>query len=119
MKYITTPRQIGCAIREQRRKNGLTQEELAETAQVSRSLIMRLEKGSSTALYPEKLIAVLDALSLRLAIADIGSEQNPPNSTATSPRNDTTRETIATRNQLTHEAVTGFSLDESLLKPFL
>lgn len=80
---------------------------------------MRLEKGSSTALYPEKLIAVLDVLNLRLAIVGIGSEQNPPNNTSTAPKNDITRETTAIRNQLTHEAVAGLSLDEGLLKPFL
>lgn len=70
MIQIETARQIGAAVRKERKRQGLTQQQLANVADVSRALISRLEKGAATALYPEKLLAVLDAVGLSLFIGD-------------------------------------------------
>lgn len=68
MSEIATPRQIGAAIREERQRKGLTQQQLADRADVSRGFVNRLEKGSAAAVYPEKLFAVLSALDLRMVL---------------------------------------------------
>lgn len=68
MSEIATPRQIGAAIREERQRKGLTQQQLADRAGVSRGFVNRLEKGSAAAVYPEKLFAVLSALGLRMTL---------------------------------------------------
>ena len=78
MEHIRTARQIGQAIRDKRLQRGLTQQELADASHVSRSLIVRLEKGTATALYPEKLIGVLDALGLYLILASDQDENSAP-----------------------------------------
>lgn len=68
MREIVTPRQIGAAIREERQHKGLTQQQLADQAAVSRGFVNRLEKGSAAAVYPEKLFAVLGVLGLRMIL---------------------------------------------------
>lgn len=68
MAKIETARQIGAIIRSERSRQKLTQQQLADAADVSRALISRLEKGAATALYPEKLLAVLRALGLSLFV---------------------------------------------------
>lgn len=68
MSEIATPRQIGAVIREERQRKGLTQQQLADRAGVSRGFVNRLEKGSAAAVYPEKLFAVLSALGLRMIL---------------------------------------------------
>lgn len=65
---IEIARQIGQAVRKQRKALGLTQNELAEKAHVDRSLIIRIESGEAKSLYPEKLLNVLHALDLKMAI---------------------------------------------------
>lgn len=116
MEYIVTPRQIGLTIRERRRERGLTQEELAEAAHVSRTFVIRLEKGMAAALYPEKLIAVLDALGLRLALVGEGSDR-PRESGSAQPSGRCARESTADRDRLVREALDSFSLDSALLAP--
>ncbi|WP_288219987.1 helix-turn-helix domain-containing protein [uncultured Adlercreutzia sp.] len=78
MERIRTARQIGQTIREKRLQQGLTQQELADASHVSRSLIVRLEKGTATALYPEKLIDVLSALGLHLVLVDAQDKNSAP-----------------------------------------
>ena len=70
MKEISTSRQIGLAIREERLRKSLTQQQLADLAGVSRGFINRIEKGSAAAVYPDKLFAVLNALKLKLALVE-------------------------------------------------
>ncbi len=70
MTRITLPRQIGLVIREKRESLALTQQQLADAANVSRGFINRIEKGAAAAVYPAKLLAVLDALDLALCIED-------------------------------------------------
>lgn len=68
MKKITSARQIGQVIRKKRTALGLSQQQLADAAHVSRGFINRIEKGASTAVYPDKLLDVLKALSLSLLV---------------------------------------------------
>lgn len=70
MKTITTARQIGQAIRENRLAHAMTQQQLADAAGVSRGFISRIEKGASTAVYPEKLLNVLAAVGLIMQIGE-------------------------------------------------
>lgn len=74
MKQIVLARQIGLVVRRKRQKLGMTQQQLADAAGVSRGFIIRLEKGVSVAVYPEKLLEVLAELDLSLWVADTGDE---------------------------------------------
>lgn len=113
MESIRTVRQIGQAIREKRLQQGLTQQELADASHVSRSLIVRLEKGTATALYPEKLIGILDALGLHLALFS-DQDENPalPQFNYSAP--DTTDDIV--REQRIQEALADLTLNADLLK---
>lgn len=86
MKKISSARQIGQVIRKKRTTLGLTQQQLADASGVSRGFINRIEKGTSTAVYPNKLLDVLSALNLSLQIEDDGpsSECDLPLSTGAS-----------------------------------
>lgn len=87
MKEISTPRQIGAAIRGERLRKGLTQQQLADLSGVSRGFVNRLEKGSAAAVYPDKLLAVLAAVGLRMLLVGIGeSRESHGDAGATSPQ---------------------------------
>ena len=47
--YLRTPRDIGALIREHRRRQGLTQQELAERVGVRRLWVSQTERGKATA----------------------------------------------------------------------
>ncbi len=114
MESIRTSRQIGGTIRKKRLQLGLTQQELADAAQVSRSLIVRLEKGTATSLYPEKLIAVLHRLGLSLVLVDSENEASAP-----LPPMDSSASTSvdgADSEQRIREVLADFSLDPDLFK---
>ena len=73
MKRITLARQIGLVVRQKRQKLKMTQQQLADAAEVSRGFISRLEKGVSVAVYPQKLLDVLEVLDLSLWVDDDGA----------------------------------------------
>lgn len=113
MESIRTARQIGHVIREKRLQQGLTQQELADASHVSRSLIVRLEKGTATALYPEKLIGILGTLGLHLALVS-DQDDNPTLPQLNSSAPDTTDDTA--REQCIQEALADLTLNADLLK---
>ena len=57
---------LGAQLRAQRRARGLTQEELADLAQISRRTLISIEQGKSAELA--KVFAVLRALGLRMSV---------------------------------------------------
>lgn len=77
MKNINLARQLGQAARSRRRELGLTQQQLADAAGVSRGFVVRLERGDSVAMYPQKLIDLLHALGLDLLVAPQSSFDTP------------------------------------------
>lgn len=64
------PRQIGQIVREKRLEKGLTQEQLAKLSNTSRSLVYRLEKGTTNGVTLDKLFDILRALELEFAVVD-------------------------------------------------
>ncbi len=68
MANITNARQLGAEVREARKKRGLSQEDLAARAGVSRAWLTRFETGHPTASI-EPLFRVLSALDLSLDLA--------------------------------------------------
>lgn len=71
MYEIEIPRQIGQAIKNKRLKKGFTQEQLAKLSNTSRSLVYRLEKGTTNGVSLDKLFEILQALDLKFAIIDL------------------------------------------------
>jgi HTH-type transcriptional regulator / antitoxin HipB len=69
---LRTPLDIGFAIRDQRRRLGLGQDELAARVGVSRKWIIDIEKGKSRAAIG-LLLRTLEALGLRLSIDGDGA----------------------------------------------
>lgn len=65
---IEIPRMIGQVVRRRRDELGATQQELADASGVSRGFVNRLEAGTATSVYPEKLLAVLDALGISMRL---------------------------------------------------
>ncbi|MFT9009261.1 MAG: helix-turn-helix domain-containing protein [Bifidobacterium sp.] len=66
---IETMYDMGLAIRQQREKLGLTQEQLALKAGVSRSWLAKVETGKMS-FDLRKVLMVLDAMGLRLEVED-------------------------------------------------
>ncbi len=69
MANITNARQFGAEVREARKRRGLSQEDLAAQAGVSRAWLTRFETGHPTASV-EPLFRVLNALGLSLDLAE-------------------------------------------------
>lgn len=63
-----TPGDLGTAIRQARRRQGLRQDQLAAAANVGVRFIVELEAGKVTAQIG-KTLAVIDALGLELTLA--------------------------------------------------
>ncbi|MGP7963646.1 helix-turn-helix domain-containing protein [Sanguibacter sp. A246] len=71
MEYrVSRPHQIGPAVRDARKKLGLTQGEVAQRAGVSRRFISELEAGSRPGAEFARVLAVLGALGRELRVAD-------------------------------------------------
>lgn len=90
MPAILVHRQVGQVVSRARKAQGLTQEQLARKAHVSRQLVNRLEMGDAANISPSRLMEVLAALGCMLRIdleGDTESSQpsNPPERDATSP----------------------------------
>jgi len=66
---ITEPSQLGRALREERRRQGLTQNDLAARAHVSRGWLVKLEAGHGTAEL-DTVFRVVSALGLTITLAD-------------------------------------------------
>lgn len=69
---IEIPRQAGLHVRRKREEQGLTRAQLAQMAGVSERLLASLELGDATGIRLDKLLAVLKALGLSLAVQDMG-----------------------------------------------
>ena len=65
---LTTPAQIGAAIRGARSRQGLTQKDLADQAGVSRRWLIMLESGNGERAELGKLLDTFDALGLELTV---------------------------------------------------
>lgn len=61
-------RQLGTSVREHRLALGMTQRELAARAHVSERLVRDLEAGMARGIGFEKLVAILNALDIRLVV---------------------------------------------------
>ena len=68
MDYVTAPRQIAYPIRQRRKDLGMTQEDLARAASVSRQLVNKAEAGLAPGIGLDRLLRMLDALGLSLAV---------------------------------------------------
>lgn len=69
---LDMPRQAGIYVRQAREANGLTQGQLAKMAGVSKRTLVSLELGDSTGIQLDKLLAVLNAAGLGLAVVEKG-----------------------------------------------
>ena len=107
MTAITTPRQIGAAVRDQRRQLGMTQQQLADAAGVSRGFVARLDKGAATAIYPQKLIDVLGAVGM--AISLVGAPSQAHGLERASPAMDAARELASVKEAPGASLSTGLS----------
>ena len=74
MYEIEIPRQIGQSIKSKRLKKGFTQEQLTKLSNTSRSLVYRLEKGTTNGISLDKLFGILRTLALELSIIDLDDE---------------------------------------------
>lgn len=71
MEYrVSRPHQIGPAVRDARKKLGLTQAEVAERAGVSRRFVSELEAGARPGAEFVRVLAVLGALERQLIVVD-------------------------------------------------
>ena len=68
MTRIRIPRQVGIVAAAARRTQGLTQQQVADTAGVSRQLVNRLETGSATGIALDKLLSILSATGCALDV---------------------------------------------------
>lgn len=65
---LSTPAQVGAAVRGARRRAAMTQSELADRAGVSRRWIIMLEQGQASRAELGKILDTLDALGLSLKV---------------------------------------------------
>ena len=69
---LDIPRQAGIYVRSAREERGLTRDQLAQRAGVSKRMLASLELGDSAGVRLDKLMAVLGALGLGLSVRKIG-----------------------------------------------
>lgn len=68
---VATPFQLGAVVRRLRHEKGLTQRELAGVADVSTRWLVMFENGRNTGAEVSKILDVLRALGMALAVAPI------------------------------------------------
>jgi len=68
MNMLANSKELGAAIRAERKRIGVTQKELAMTAGVGLRYLIELERGKPTARM-EGMFKVLQALGLKLTVA--------------------------------------------------
>jgi len=73
---MSTPSDIGLAIRRARKEMGLRQDELAAAAGVGLRFLVELERGKPT-VQLDRALRVLQAIGLDLQIVDRGSTSEP------------------------------------------
>jgi HTH-type transcriptional regulator/antitoxin HipB len=66
MDSICNERELGQLIKESRRTQGMTQAELADAAQVSRSFVINVERGNAPRAEVGRVFRVLRALGIQL-----------------------------------------------------
>lgn len=113
MIKIEASRQIGAVVRNERTRQGLTQQQLAESADVSRALISRLEKGTATALYPEKLLAILGAIGLSLFIDESPANEPPSDKATRSPLSHTLSDAVNAVMKERNDALSSSALTDA------
>lgn len=74
---LTTPSQIGAAIRSARTRADLTQSELAERAGVSRRWLISVEQGQAERAELGKILDTLDTLGLELTVSRAQNHGDP------------------------------------------
>lgn len=85
---IVSSRQIGQLVRDQRKKKGLTQKQLAQDAEVSERLVSALELGDAPGIQLDKLLKILEATDLNLLVSNNNSRPNTTTGKTTEvPRN--------------------------------
>lgn len=82
MRAVNSSRAIGRIVKEQRVAAGLTQKKLAKKAGVSERLVIALELGDATGIRLDKLLQVLSALDLSLAVLGAGDDAQPKSTDA-------------------------------------
>jgi len=66
---VRGPRGLGRILRQYRRREGLSQQEVADRLGVSRVYVVKLESGETT-LWEERLFGMLDVLGLDLWVGE-------------------------------------------------
>lgn len=84
MDYVIIPRQIAYPLRAKRKELGLTQDELARAASVSRQLVNKTEAGLAPGIGLDRLLRMLEPLGLALAVVslDDAEDERPRRDTA-------------------------------------
>ncbi len=69
MKQLTDTKSLGALVKQVRKSQGLTQEQLAAACGLGRRFVVELERGKATS-HTGKTLQVLSALGLSLHVAD-------------------------------------------------
>ncbi len=78
---IRNVRDLGNQVRDRRKKVGLTADQTAELAQVSRRLLLELERGKRSNVGFSKVLRILEILGLRMDVAPRGLPGTGPRNT--------------------------------------
>lgn len=76
MDYVIIPRQIAYPLRAKRKELGLTQDELARAASVSRQLVNKTEAGLAPGIGLDRLLRMLEPLGLALAVVSLDDDED-------------------------------------------